>query len=41
VEEMKIATRALGKKATGSVNRDDLFAMDEQTAQIAGISRAY
>ncbi len=41
VEEMKIATAALGKKSLAEVNKNDLFAIDERTAAIAGIPLAW
>jgi glutamate synthase domain-containing protein 2 len=36
-EEMRISTRALGKTALRDVSSDDLFATDEEAANIAGI----
>ena len=36
-EEMKEAARALGKTALSRVSKDDLFALNERTAQIAGV----
>lgn len=35
--EMKEAARALGKTALSRVSRDDLFALDKNTAEIAGV----
>ncbi len=40
VEEMKIATAALGKKSLQAVNKADLFALDRDTAEIADINLA-
>lgn len=37
-EEMKEAARALGKTDLNCVSRDDLFALDRKTAEIAGLS---
>ncbi|MCL4441358.1 MAG: FMN-binding glutamate synthase family protein, partial [Firmicutes bacterium] len=36
-EEMKEAARAMGKTALGQVSKDDLFALDGKTAEIAGV----
>lgn len=41
VEEMKEAVRALGKDSISSVDKSDLFALDRQTAEIAGIPLGY
>jgi glutamate synthase domain-containing protein 2 len=41
VDEMKLAVRALGKKSIKEVNKNDLFALDRQTAEIAGILPGY
>ncbi|MTI82960.1 MAG: FMN-binding glutamate synthase family protein [Firmicutes bacterium] len=41
VEEMKTATRALGKDSFSSLNKSDLFALDKQTAEIAGMPLGY
>lgn len=40
-EEMRMATRALGKTALRDVSTDDLFAVDEETAKIANIPLHY
>ena len=36
-EEMKEAARALGKTAISQISKEDLFALDEKTAEIAGV----
>ncbi len=41
VEEMRLATKAIGKTALRDLSRDDLVAIDEQTAKIAGIPLFY
>ncbi len=41
VDEMKTATAALGKKSFQAVNKSDLFALDRDTAEIAGIKLAW
>jgi len=41
VEEMKTATRALGKDSFGSLNKSDIFALDRQTAEITGLPLGY
>jgi glutamate synthase domain-containing protein 2 len=41
VEEMRMATMALGKTALRDVSSDDLFAIDELTAKIADIPLLY
>jgi len=41
VDEMKLAVRALGKKSIREVNKNDLFALDRQTAEIADIPQGY
>lgn len=41
VDEMKIATATLGKKSLRSVNREDLFALDKDTAEITGLPLAW
>jgi len=41
VDEMKLAVRALGKKSIREVNKNDLFALDRQTAEIADIPPGY
>jgi glutamate synthase domain-containing protein 2 len=40
-EEIKDAVRALGKSSIHEVNKDDLFALDPITAEIAGIPLGY
>ncbi len=41
VEEMKLAVLCLGKKAIAEVNREDLVALDPETARLTGIPLAY
>ena len=41
IEEMRMATRGLGKTALRDISPDDLFAIDEQTAKIANIPLGY
>ncbi|MCG8400675.1 MAG: FMN-binding glutamate synthase family protein [Firmicutes bacterium] len=41
VDEMKMATAALGKKSLRAVNSKDLFALDKDVAAIAGIPLAW
>jgi methylamine---glutamate N-methyltransferase subunit C len=41
VEEMKLAVICLGKKAVSEVNREDLVALDPETARLTGIPLAY
>lgn len=41
VEEMKLATIALGKKALREVNRDDLTALDPLAREMTGLPLAY
>lgn len=40
-DEMSIGARALGKRALRDVNRDDLVALDPETAAITGVPLAY
>ncbi|BDG62400.1 FMN-binding glutamate synthase family protein [Caldinitratiruptor microaerophilus] len=40
-DEMVIGARALGKRALRDVNRDDLVALDPETAAITGVPLAY
>lgn len=40
-DEMAIGARALGKRALRDVNRDDLVALDPETAAITGVPLAY
>ncbi|WP_066632709.1 FMN-binding glutamate synthase family protein [Desulfolucanica intricata] len=40
-EEIKEAVRALGKNSIHEVNKDDLFALDSQTAEVVGIPLGY
>ncbi|GGA33147.1 FMN-binding glutamate synthase family protein [Kroppenstedtia guangzhouensis] len=41
VEEMKLATIALGKKSLGEINREDLTALDPLAREITGLPLAY
>ena len=41
VAEMQMVTMALGKTSLSQVDRNDIFALDEATAKIAGIKPAY
>ncbi|MBO2531793.1 MAG: FMN-binding glutamate synthase family protein [Thermoactinomycetaceae bacterium] len=41
VEEMKLAVICLGKKAVSEVGREDLVALDPETARLTGIPLAY
>lgn len=41
VEEMEIAVTCIGKKSLHEVNREDLVALDPETARIAGVPLAY
>jgi len=41
VDEMKLAAAALGKQSLGAVNKEDLFALDRDTAEIANIYLAW
>ncbi|MEW9031313.1 MAG: FMN-binding glutamate synthase family protein [Planifilum fimeticola] len=41
VEEMKLAVLCLGKKAISDVSREDLVALDPETARLTGVPLAY
>jgi hypothetical protein len=40
-EEIQEGVRALGKNSLKEVNKDDLFALDLQTSEVAGIPLGY
>ncbi len=41
VEEMEIAVTCIGKKGIMELDRDDLVALDPETARLTGVSLAY
>ena len=41
VEEMEIAVTCVGKKSLHEVDREDLVALDPETARMAGVPLAY